>query len=84
MKALVRNGICRKCYKKLFNIKLRPKHFKCDYYRSICPVCGEQHHLVAEVSRLVRLRLLFKRSPELEVETKSEDNIVGEKDHSRD
>ena len=80
MKALVRNGICRGCYKKLFNIKLRPKDFKCDFYRSTCPVCKEEHHLVADLRWYVHFKLAFKRNPNVNVENKYDGYVIGEKE----
>ncbi|MBO7217549.1 MAG: hypothetical protein J6V50_02490 [Clostridia bacterium] len=78
MKSLVRNGICRDCYKELFNIKLRKKDFKCDYYRSPCPVCNVEHHLVAKVKWYIHLKLLFKKNPDIKVEVKCEGFVIGE------
>ena len=77
MKALVRNGICRDCYKKLFNIKLRNKEFKCDFYRSTCPVCKEEHHLVADLRWNVHFKLAFKRTPVLE-DVDSKNYVIGD------
>ncbi len=77
MKALIRNGICRNCYKELFNIKLRNNEIKCDCYKSVCPVCKEEHHLVAQTKWYVRLMLLFKRNPDVKVEVKCEGYVIG-------
>ena len=74
MKEIVRNGICRDCYKRLFNIKLYARDCKCDYYKNTCPVCKEEHHLVASLKWHIRLRLLFKREPDIANENK--DGIV--------
>ncbi len=77
MKAVVRNGICRDCYNKLFKIKLRKKEFKCDFYRSTCPVCKEERHLVAWLRWNVHFKLAFKRTPNFNAETKCEGFIIG-------
>ncbi len=77
MKALVRNGICRDCYKRLYNIKLRTKEFKCDFYKSTCPVCKEERHLVADLKWNVHFKLAFKRTPNFENNGKR-DYIIGE------
>ena len=78
MKAIVRNGMCRRCYTRVFGIKLGRRDFKCDFYPEICPVCKESHHLVADLKWHVRLRLLFKRTPNIEIETKCEGAVIGE------
>ena len=78
MKALIRNGICRNCYKDLFDINLRNNEFKCDCYQSVCPICKENHHLVAWLKWNVRFKLLFKRSPNVKVEIKCDGYVIGQ------